>query len=77
MSRTFHDSDLLIWEAYASAGDFGLPEPARIIFHCLSDLHRLPRFLQRPGNKSAAEQEIVALSDAELYDMLRNASDVN
>lgn len=70
MARTIQDGELLLWEAYASAGDHGFPEHARMIFHCLTDPGRRARILQREGDKSDVEGELVRLTDPELVQLL-------
>ncbi len=76
MSRTIQDADLHLWEAYASAGDFGFPEHARMVFHCLSDRMRRARFVERPGDKSDVEGEVERLSDQELAQLLESATEL-
>lgn len=76
MTRTIQDQELLLWEAYASAGDFGFPEHARMIFQCLTDPGRRARIIEREGDKSDVEQEVSALSDAELLAVLEATEEV-
>ena len=76
MTRTIQDPDLEIWEAYASAGDFGFPERSTIVFQCLSDRKRRARALQREEDKAAVEHEISTLSDAELAALLEQATEL-
>lgn len=66
MTRTIQDQDLLLWEAYATAGAFGYPDQSKIVFHCLSNPARRARILEREGDKSDVEQELVRLSESEL-----------
>lgn len=73
MTRTIQDQDLLLWEAYASAGKSGGTDRARIIFHCLTDPSRRARSLPREAGKVDVENEIATLADAELVDLLREA----
>lgn len=70
MARMIQDQDLLLWEAYASAGDFGFPEGSRLIFHCLSDPARRARELEREGDLSDVAGEVRTLSDSELLALL-------
>lgn len=76
MSRTFQDEDLLIWEAYASAGKFGLSANPRIVFHCLSDRSRRARFVDREGDKADAEQEVEHASSGELTALLERSHEL-
>ena len=56
MSQTFTDEDLLTWEAFPSGGRFGLSIRPKVIFHCLSDRSRRPRFVQIQGDEADAEE---------------------
>jgi hypothetical protein len=55
MSQTFTDEDLLTWEAFSSGGRFGLSIRPRVIFHCVSDQSRPPRFVEVQGDEADAE----------------------
>lgn len=76
MSRTIQDDNLEIWEAYASAGDFGFPERSRIVFHCLSDRTRRARALPRDRDKAAVERELSTLTEADLARLLAEAEEL-
>ena len=76
MARTIQDANLEIWEAYASAGDFGFPARSRIVFHCLSDRTRRARSLTRERDKAAVEQEISTLPEADLSALLAEAEEL-
>ena len=76
MTRTIQDANLEIWEAYASAGDHGYPERARIVFQSLSDRQRRARTVQRERDKAQVEHEISSLSEAELARLLEQAEEV-
>jgi hypothetical protein len=77
MSRTFQDPDFLLWEVFASAGDSGYPDHARIVFNCLTDLQRPPRAVRRATDKTRAEEEVISLSDEQLGELLRTAQDLD
>lgn len=77
MTRTIQDQDLLLWEAYASTGDFGYPEQSRIVFHCLTDPGMRARILERDGDKSDVEGEIATLSAAELTELLTQGEELS
>lgn len=77
MARTIQDQELLLWEAYATSGDFGYPDQARMIFHCLTDPARRARVLERDGDKSDVEHELVTLPESELSSLLEKAEEVS
>lgn len=58
MSQTFTDDDLQTWEAFASGGRFGLSVRPKVIFHCVSDQSRRPRFVEVQGDEADAEEMI-------------------
>lgn len=72
MSATFTDDDLQTWEAYASGGNFGLSVRPKIVFHCVSDPARRPRFVQLRGDEADA-QALVEESPERLKDLLRGS----
>ena len=76
MSRVFTDPDLLTWEAYASAGAFGLPEQPKIVFHCISDPHRPARFVTHDGDNATAEQEVHSAQEDRLREMLAASAEL-
>lgn len=77
MTRTIQDQDLLLWEAYASTGDFGFPEQSRIVFHCLTDPALRARVLERSGDKSDVEHELVTLPAEDLLDLLAETKELS
>ncbi len=77
MSRTFQDADLLKWEVYASSGPHGYAEPARIIFHCLSDRSRRARFIQLEGDKADAEREVAEAEAGRLAQLLAQSTELD
>jgi hypothetical protein len=77
MARTIQDQNLLLWEAYATAGDFGFPEHARLVFHCLTDPGRRARYLERDGDTSDVENEVATLSDRELLELLQATEELS
>lgn len=76
MSRLFTDDSLLTWEAYPSAGEFGLPERPKIVFHCLSDPERRARYVHHPGDDADAQRLVRELPDDGLRAMLARASEL-
>ena len=58
MSQTFTDENLQTWEAFASGGRFGLSIRPKVIFHCVSDRSRPPRFVEVQGDEADAEELI-------------------
>ncbi|NIU76103.1 MAG: hypothetical protein GWN71_21810 [Gammaproteobacteria bacterium] len=59
-----------MWEIYAASGAPGSRDPAKIVFHCLTDMTRRARFLAREGDRSDVERDLVRLSDSELRALL-------
>lgn len=77
MTRTILDRELRLWEVYATTGDFGAPDPAKIAFRCTSDAGQRPRILTFDGDKADAERAVVELPAAQLATMLgEQAADV-
>jgi hypothetical protein len=62
MSRTFTDSNLLVWEVYASGGPFGLPERPKLVFNCLSAPDSRARYVVLGQADEADAEEVVATS---------------
>lgn len=77
MTRTIQDQDLLLWEAYATAGAFGFPDQSKIVFHCLSNPARRARILEREGDKSDVESELVTLSERDLVALFEETEEVS
>jgi hypothetical protein len=76
MSRLFTDPDLLTWEAYPSAGDWGLPERPKIVFHCVSDPHRRARFVTHEGDNASAEGKVHSMDEARLLELLASSEEL-
>lgn len=76
MTRTIQDANLEIWEAYASAGDFGFPDRSRIVFYCLSDRTRRARAVSRERDRAGVEHEISNLAEADLRGLLEEAEEL-
>lgn len=77
MSIKFQDEDLRSWEAYASAGRFGLSERARIVFHCLTDPSLRAKVLEQDGGRAVAEGVVRDATPVELREFLSRAVDLN
>jgi hypothetical protein len=73
MSHTFTDENLLTWEAYASSGDWGMAVKPRIVFNCLSDPARRARYVERPGDESDAEEQVIDYDEQQLRDLLKES----
>jgi len=58
MSVTFTDDDLHSWEAFATGGDYGLAIRPRVVFNCVSDPTRRPRYVELSGDEADAEQKV-------------------
>jgi hypothetical protein len=76
MSITFTDDDLHSWEAFASGGDFGLAIHPRVVFNCLSDPHRRPRFVEVPGDEADAENLVHEGGIDQLRAMLKDSQEI-
>jgi len=76
MSRILRDTDLRLWEAYASTGAFGRTRPCSIVFRCVSDAGERPRTSDFVGDKAEAEAMLQTAGDAELMDLLESAADI-
>ena len=77
MSQTFTDEDLLTWEVFASGGRFGLAIRPRVIFHCVSDQSRPPRFIEVPGDEADAEELVHESEVDRLRQMLANSKELD
>lgn len=75
--RTLQDDSFRTWEAFATTGDYGFAEPARIIFRCITDPDERARFVTIDGDKSDAEARIRSLSEEELEDLMADADVVD
>lgn len=76
MSHTFTDQNLLTWEAFASSGHFGLATRPRIVFNCLSDPNRPPRYVEREGIEADAEEQVLDYDEKELRELLARSQPV-
>jgi hypothetical protein len=77
MSVTFTDENLVTWEAYASAGQFGLPFRPKVVFNCVSDPLRRPRYVEYSGGDEADAEQLVHQYDEEtLRQMLRESQEL-
>ncbi|MFW6199195.1 MAG: hypothetical protein ACOC8K_01360 [Gemmatimonadota bacterium] len=75
--RTIQDDSFRTWEAYATTGDYGFSNPARIIFRCIADPDERARFVIIDGDKSDAEARIRSISDEELRKLMEGAEVVD
>ncbi|HEX8241839.1 MAG TPA: hypothetical protein VF541_00030, partial [Longimicrobium sp.] len=71
------DENLLTWEAFASSGNFGMAVRPRIVFHCLSDPSRIPRYVERPGLESDAEEQVIEYDEKQLREMLSKSKELD
>ena len=76
MGRTILDPDLRSWEAFATTGEGGLPDPGRIVFRCTSDPAQRPRVVPVDGDKSVAEQTVVEGTTEQLLRLFEEARDI-
>jgi hypothetical protein len=77
MTRIIQDHDLLLWEAYASTGDFGYPQQARIVFHCLTNPGLRARVVEQTGDKSDVENQLATLPENELLGLLAKTEELS
>ena len=77
MPRTILDPGLRTWEVYATTGDHGFADPARLVFRCVSDPGQRSRAVRFGGDKSEAEEAVVSRSDAELQALLAEAEPID
>lgn len=77
MSITFTDDDLQSWEAFASGGDYGLSIHPKVVFNCVSDPARRPRFVEVPGDEADAESLVHAGNLDELKAMLKRSRELD
>jgi hypothetical protein len=75
--RTILDRDLRRWEVYATTGDFGSANPAKVAFRCTSDAWQRPRVVVHDGDKSDAERCVAESTDGELVRLLESAEPVS
>jgi hypothetical protein len=73
MSHTFTDENLMQWEAFASSGNFGFAERPKIVFNCLSDPDRRPRYVERPGDEADAEEQVMDYDEHQLRELFRQS----
>jgi hypothetical protein len=76
MAKSILDDGLRRWEAFATTGEGGLPEPGRIVFRCTSDPHRRPRVVAVHGDKSDAEQRVAEGSERDLLALFEGAREI-
>ncbi|MBI4409277.1 MAG: hypothetical protein HY561_06185 [Gemmatimonadetes bacterium] len=77
MAKTFQDENWLVWEAFASAGDFGYSTRPHIVFHCVTDRSLRPRYCEQEGDKADAERVVASASPNELLELLHRAQPVD
>ncbi len=73
MSRTFQDENFLIWEAFASAGPFGYPEAANVVFNCLSNKTIRPRYVELKAAEPEAQRQLESIPDLDLLHLFQSA----
>ena len=75
--RTILDRELRRWEVFATTGEYGSPNPAKLAFRCVSDAGLRPRILVFAGDKSDAEQTVAEASAEELLRLLESAQSLS
>lgn len=76
MSRKFQDENLLVWEAYPSAGRFGFSANPNLIFHCLTDRLIRPRSIPLGEDNADAERALVQASPGQLVAWLGKSEEI-
>lgn len=76
MSRRLLDDGLRTWEVYATAGAFGMPDHARVVFHCLTEPDRRALWTEREGDRQAVEAWLEGASDADLAEVMAAAEEL-
>ncbi len=69
MGRMILDGELRRWEAYATTGEYGFPDHARVVYRCVSDTGVRARTWRLEGDKSDAEATVRDSSDEELREI--------
>ena len=77
MARTFVDRDLLTWEVYPSAGDYGFSDNPHLVFNCLSDRNARPRYVELDGHSAGAESMVTDATEAKLLALLAQSKIVD
>jgi hypothetical protein len=77
MSRIISDEGLMTWEVFASTGAFGLPQQPKIVFHCLSDPHRRPRYILHDGDNATAIGAVQSAGEDELRRLLAASQELD
>ena len=77
MARTVVDRDLLTWEVYPSAGDYGFSDNPHLVFNCLSDRAARPRYVELEGHEAGAESMIAEAADSKLLALLAESKVVD
>ena len=70
LDRKITDDDLMQWAVYTSTGKFGLPEGAKILFHCLSDPTRRARYVSWDGDEAEAADAMLEMPEERLHELL-------
>ncbi len=73
MPRMIQDGSFRRWEAFATTGRHGLPDPGRVVFRCCSDSAERPLAAEVVGGKAGAEAFVDGASDVELRRLLEGA----
>lgn len=73
MATTIVDRDFRTWEVYATTGDYGFAEPARIVFHCTSDPRIRARSVKIEGDHADAERLVATAGEDRLHGLFERA----
>lgn len=76
MARYIQDDEFREWEVFATTGDFGMSDPARIGFRCVAQPELKARAVFIEGDKSDAERAVAELSEEELQELFETSDEV-
>lgn len=76
MPRIITDADLQVWEVYPSSGPFGLPERPKVVFNCLTDSNRRPRWVVMNGDDAEVEKRLGEMNVKELLQLLGESTEI-
>ena len=73
MTRQIQDDNLLLWEVYPSAGDYGFSRKPYLVFHCVTAPTEPSRRYRLEGDEADGEKLVATATDAELTELMRKA----
>lgn len=76
MSMTFTDDDLQSWEAFATGGNYGLATRPKVVFNCVSDPRRRPRYVELGGDEADAEELVFDGGVERMRELLKQSKEL-